>query len=61
LRRLLLGLELRGVLPLSISHDEAARRRFSDRVGVVVGDFGGVGGRNGDAVSAGSGEAHSQS
>lgn len=34
--------------------------RFS-RGGVVAGDFGGVGWRSGDAVSAGSGEARSQS
>jgi hypothetical protein len=60
LRRLLLGLELRTWLPLSMSHGEASRGRFSSRGGVAVGDFGGVGGWNGNAVSAGSGEAHSQ-
>jgi hypothetical protein len=60
LRRLLIGLELRRRLPLSMSHGEASRGRFS-RGGVVAGDFRGVDGRSGDAVSAGSGEARSQS
>ena len=61
LRRLLLRLELRMGLPLSMSHGEASWGRFSGRGGVVPGDFGGVGGRSDDAVSAGSGEACSQS
>jgi hypothetical protein len=59
LRRLLLGLELRGKLPLSMSHGGASRGRFSARGAEAAGDFGGVGGRSGDAVSAGSGEARS--
>lgn len=59
LRCLLLGLGLRRGL-LSMSHGEASRARFGGR-GVAAGDFGGVRGRNGDAMSAGSGEARSQS
>ena len=61
LRRLFLRLELRTGLPLSMSRSETSRGRSSSRGGMAAGDFGGVGKRNGDAVSAGSGDAHSQS
>jgi hypothetical protein len=42
-------------LPLSMSHNEASRSRFSGRGAVVAGGF------EGDAVSARSGKARSRS
>jgi hypothetical protein len=59
LRRLLLGLELCRGFSLSMSYGEALRGRFSGRGAVLTGDFGRVGGRGGDAGSAGLGEARS--
>jgi hypothetical protein len=61
LRRLLLGLGLRRTLPLSMAHGEVSRGRFRGVEGVAAGDSGGVGGRNGDVVRVGSGEARNQS
>ena len=53
LRRLLLGLELRRRLLLSMSHGGVSRGRFSGGGAVTAGDLGGVGGRSGDAVGRG--------
>jgi hypothetical protein len=55
--RLLLGLELREGLLLSMAHNEASQGRFSACGAVTASDFGRVGGRvvgrSGDVVSAG--------